>query len=113
MLQHSNVVSSTGLGTVWKWSKTQMESQPPLSAWRATLVIASYFSTGSRISTKSIVQPWGTNTPNLTAVPEGTLMSLPPPASRPFDPFELKTTQQHPSNPASKQDMCPFGNYEL
>src|SRR5215207_2259699 len=57
--------SFSGVGTVLKWSYTQIESYPPLSsATLATRVIASYCSCGSSISTRPIRQPCGTKTPN-------------------------------------------------
>src|SRR5918994_4560355 len=65
MVQASKQVSSSGVGTVWKWSKTQIESHPPSSAARATLVMVSNCSMGSSISARSIRQPCGTKTPNL------------------------------------------------
>src|SRR3712207_2233195 len=68
-VQHSNVVLIVGSGVVWKWSYTQTESHGPASAARATAVIASYCSTGSAISTRSIFHPWGTNTPKRTLMP--------------------------------------------
>src|SRR5215207_2075120 len=68
IVQHSKQVSSSGVGTVWKWSKTQIESHPPSSATRATLVMVSYCSMGSSISARSIRQPCGTNTPNLVVM---------------------------------------------
>src|SRR5919199_3877598 len=68
IVQHSKQVSSSGVGTVWKWSKTQIESQPPSSAVRATLVMVSYCSIGSSISARSIRQPCGTKTPNLIGI---------------------------------------------
>src|SRR5918993_705598 len=68
MVQASKQVSSSGVGTVWKWSKTQIESHPPSSAARATLVMVSNCSMGSSISARSIRQPCGTKTPNLIAM---------------------------------------------
>src|SRR5215212_12184387 len=65
IVQHSKQVSSSGVGTVWKWSKTQIESHPPSSATRATLVMVSYCSMGFSISARSIRHPCGTKTPNL------------------------------------------------
>src|SRR3954466_2570853 len=68
-VQHSNVVLIVGCGVVWKWSNTHTESHGPASAALATAVIASYCSTGSAISTRSIFQPCGTNTPKRTLIP--------------------------------------------
>src|SRR4051794_20351325 len=62
-VQHSKTEFSVGSGMVWKWSYSQIESHGPASAALATAVIASYCSTGSAISTRSIFQPCGTNTP--------------------------------------------------
>src|SRR6476646_4351628 len=69
MVQHSKVVISSGVGMVWKWSYTQIESHIPLSATLATFVIASYCSIGSAISRRSPRHPCGANVPNRIARP--------------------------------------------
>ena len=35
----SKVISSLGRGTVWKWSKSQTDSNPSRSAWAVTSVV--------------------------------------------------------------------------
>src|SRR5688572_19779840 len=85
MVQHSKVVLMVGSGVVWEWSYTQIESHGPVSAALATAVIASYCSTRSAISTRSIFHPCGTNTPKRTLMPEkipDLVRSIVPPASR-------------------------------
>src|SRR5690349_4973783 len=75
-VQHSKVVLRVGRGTVWKWSYSQTESQGPASAALATAVIASYCSTGSAISFRSIFQPCGTNTPKRTLMPANLIQAM-------------------------------------
>ena len=58
----SNVISSVGRGTVWKWSNSQIDSNPSRSAWRATSVVRRHASSGSQPS-YSPTQPWGTIAP--------------------------------------------------
>jgi len=43
----SNVNSSVGLGTVWKWSKSQIDSKPIWSACRATSTLRAHARDGS------------------------------------------------------------------
>ena len=64
----SNVISSVGRGTVWKWSKSQMASKPSLSACCATSVVRRQASSGSQPS-YSPTQPWGTIAPIFIPVP--------------------------------------------
>ena len=59
----SYVTSCVGAGTVWKWSKTQTDSNPLSSASRAMRVIVGQCSVVS-MPARSIFQPWGTNSPN-------------------------------------------------
>ena len=68
-VQHSKTLLIVGSGTVWKWSYTHTESHGPASAALATAVMASYCWIGSAISTRSIFQPCGTNTPKRTLIP--------------------------------------------
>src|SRR4051812_35892377 len=76
-VQHSKVVLMVGSGMVWKWSYTQTESHGPASAALATAVIASYCSTGSAISTRSIFHPCGTKTPKRILIPAKYLDLMP------------------------------------
>src|SRR5690349_20107850 len=80
-VQHSKVVLRVGSGTVWKWSYTQTESHGPASARRALPVIASYCSTGSAISVRSIFQPCGTKIPKRMLI-VATYRDLDPPTGR-------------------------------
>ena len=66
-VQHSNTASSWGVGTVWKWSYTQTASNPACSASSAQRLIVSNFSTGSRMSARSMRQPWGKKTPSFSS----------------------------------------------
>ena len=68
------VASSLGTGTVWKWSKTQIEDQSSLaSARRARPAITPQCWLGS-IPTRSMRQPCGTKSPNFMPP---TLLPLP------------------------------------
>ena len=58
----SNVISSVGSGTVVKWSKTQANSKPSSSAWRARSTVLAHASAGSKPS-YSPFQPWGISRP--------------------------------------------------
>ena len=72
----SNVISSVGRGTVWKWSNSQIDSKPSRSAWTATSVVRRQASDGSQPS-YSPIQPCGTMTPILTpALPDRLLMPM-------------------------------------
>ena len=63
------VASSLGIGTVWKWSNTQIEDQSSLaSARRASPAITPQCCEGS-IPTRSMRQPCGTNSPNFMNTP--------------------------------------------
>ena len=63
-VQASCVASSLGIGTVWKWSKTQIDDQSSLaSARRARPAITPQCWLGS-IPTRSMRQPCGTKSPN-------------------------------------------------
>src|SRR6476469_8633080 len=64
VVQHSNIVSCAGSGTLWKWSYAQIESYPSVSASSATSIAFAHFACGSGMDASSIFQPWGTNTPN-------------------------------------------------
>ena len=61
-MNDSNVISSVGRGTVWKWSNSQIDSKPSRSACCATSVVRRHASSGSQPS-YSPIQPWGTITP--------------------------------------------------
>ncbi len=65
VVQHSNIVSCAGTGTLWKWSYTQSESRPSSSASLATSTAFAHFACGSSMEASSIFQPWGTNTPKV------------------------------------------------
>ena len=58
----SRVISSTGSGTVWKWSKTQIDSKPRRSASRASSTVRAHAAAGSQPS-YSRFQPCGAMTP--------------------------------------------------
>ena len=62
VVNDSKVISSIGSGSVWKWSKTQTDSKPRRSAWRATATVRSHARRASQPS-YSPVHPWGTTTP--------------------------------------------------
>ena len=59
VVNDSNVISSVGRGTVWKWSNSQIDSTPSRSASWATATVRRHASSGSQPS-YSPVQPWGT-----------------------------------------------------
>ena len=63
VVNDSNVISSVGRGTVWKWSNSQIDSNPDPSACWATAIVRRHASSGSQPS-YSPVQPWGTMTPS-------------------------------------------------
>src|SRR5437764_14596685 len=65
VVQHSNIVSWAGTGTLWKWSYTHSESKPSSSASWAISTALAHLACGSSIETNSIFQPWGTKTPNV------------------------------------------------
>ena len=46
----SNVISSVGSGTVWKWSKTHSDSKPSSSACRASSTVRAHASAGGQPS---------------------------------------------------------------
>ena len=62
VVNDSNVISSVGRGTVWKWSNSQIDSNPSSSACVATTVVRRQASSGSQPS-YSPVQPCGTMIP--------------------------------------------------
>ena len=64
----SNVISSVGRGTVWKWSNSQIDSKPIRSAWRATSVVRCHARAVSQPS-YSPFQPCGTMTPTFIRAP--------------------------------------------
>ena len=61
----SNVSSSVGCGTVWKWSNSQIDSKPSRSASFATATVRAQAAAGSQPS-YSPVHPCGTTTPTFT-----------------------------------------------
>ncbi len=61
----SNVSSSVGSGVVWKWSNSQIDSNPSASAACATSTVRCHAASGS-IPAYSPVQPWGTMIPTFT-----------------------------------------------
>ena len=63
-VQASCVASSVGVGVVWKWSYTQIDSHGPASARCASRDMVFHCSAGS-MPTRSIRQPCGMKTPNL------------------------------------------------
>src|SRR4051794_29113664 len=65
----SNVISSVGRGTVWKWSNSQIDSKPSSSACFATLSVRRHASRESQPS-YSPCQPWGTITPSFMSLLE-------------------------------------------
>ncbi len=65
VVQHSNIASWAGTGTLWKWSYTHSESNPSSSASCAISTAFAHLACGSAIEANSIFQPWGTNTPNV------------------------------------------------
>src|SRR5947208_14691174 len=65
VVQHSNIASCAGTGTLWKWSYTHNESRPSSSASCAISTAFAHLACGSSIDDSSIFQPWGTNTPNV------------------------------------------------
>src|SRR5436190_7162590 len=67
----SKVISSVGLGTVWKWSKSQIDSKPSRSASFATPAVLAQAAFGSHPS-NSPVHPWGTITPTFNPTPPRT-----------------------------------------
>src|ERR1700677_4554554 len=66
------VASWVGTGTVWKWSKTQIESKGPSSAALATPSMVAQCSFGS-IPARSKRHPCGTNSPNRMLITLGRL----------------------------------------
>ena len=58
----SNVISSVGSGTVWKWPNTQSDSKPSDSACRVSSIERAHAVAGSHPS-YSPFQPWGTISP--------------------------------------------------
>src|SRR5438552_12686524 len=67
-VKDSKVSSSVGFGTVWKWSKSQIDSKPSRSASFATATVRVQAAAGSHPS-YSPVHPCGTMTPTFTWVP--------------------------------------------
>src|SRR5436305_11452956 len=64
----SNVISSVGSGTVWKWSKAQSDSNPRSSAWCASSIVRAHAAAGSQPS-YSPFQPCGAINPTCIASP--------------------------------------------
>ena len=65
---HASCVASwIGVGVVWKWSYTQMDSHGPESARWASPDIVVQCSAGS-MPTRSMRQPCGMKTPNLIVI---------------------------------------------
>ena len=58
----SKVISSVGSGTVWKWSKTQIDSKPSVSACTASSTVRAQASAAGQPS-YSPFHPWGTSNP--------------------------------------------------
>ena len=71
----SNVISSVGRGTVWKWSKSHSDSNPRRSASRATAAVRCHASSGSQPS-NSPCQPWGAIAPIFTACLRSSLLAV-------------------------------------
>src|SRR5688500_10269325 len=63
-VKDSNVISSVGFGTVWKWSKSQTDSNPRRSACLATATVRCHPLAASQPS-YSPVHPCGQITPSL------------------------------------------------
>ena len=62
IVNDSKVISSVGRGTVVKWSNTQIDSKPSVSACRARAIAVAQASAACQPS-NSPFQPWGTITP--------------------------------------------------
>src|SRR3954468_17650772 len=67
-VKDSKVISSVGRGTVWKWSNSQSDSNPSVSACRATSVVRFHASCGSQPS-YSPTHPCGMITPSFIHSP--------------------------------------------
>src|SRR5262245_18371229 len=67
----SKVISSVGSGNVWKWSNSQIDSNPSASACCATSTVRSQEARESQPS-YSPVQPCGTTIPTFTGRPRST-----------------------------------------
>ena len=65
-MNDSNVISSVGLGTVWRWSNSQIDSNPSRSACCATSTVRAQARSVSQPS-YSPVHPCGTMTPSFIA----------------------------------------------
>ena len=77
-MNDSNVISSVGRGTVWKWSNSQIDSNPSRSACRATSVVRRQASSGSQPS-YSPTQPWGTIAPIFIGAASASSTTVSPP----------------------------------
>ena len=69
----SKVISSVGSGTVWKWSKTQIDSKPSASACTASSTVRAQASAAGQPS-YSPFHPWGTSNP--TCIRSSTVVGL-------------------------------------
>src|SRR5690349_4007238 len=84
-VKDSNVISSVGRGTVWKWSNSQIDSNPSRSACRATSAVRFQASSESQPS-YSPTQPCGTIAPIFIACSSwrhGQLLERPEDQARP------------------------------
>src|SRR5947199_7014226 len=96
VVQHSNMVSWAGTGTLWKWSYTHNESSPDSSARVATSTAFAHLARGSSMETSSIFQPWGMNTPKARSC-DGIVVSPPHSLAHRRFPDALEKAEEYDS----------------